>query len=366
MRNASLALLAGVVGFITSAAYADTTWISTSSTTFTTAGNWNNGLPSTGPQLAIFADSATVQHTVDINGTTARNTVGILFSSFAGGDGFTLGSSLGNSPGFQIRAGGTANGILNNDDNTQTFNVAIKMYSSSAGVGAGASQTFSAANGDLVFSGNHSAQLATTITNQGGTLTVDGSHNTTIGVSGATYGNIRGAGGLVKTGTGTLTLGGLAANDYAGGTSLEQGTMIAAKVNAFGTGGLTLKGGTLQTGGLDQSFGTLDLQGLATLDLGNGASDISFADSAAVVWSGSGLLTILNWTSGSDSIKVGTGTSSLLQSQLDQIVFFDGTQTLNAQIDASGILTPAPIPEPGSLCLLVLGGLGLFLNRRKS
>jgi autotransporter-associated beta strand protein len=366
MRNVSLALLAGVVSLSTAAVYADTTWISTGDSIFTTAANWNNGLPSTGPQLAIFADSATVQHTIDINGTTARNTVGILFSSFAGGGGFTLGSSAANSPGFQIRAGGTANGILNNDDSTQTFNVAIRMYSSSAGTGAGASQTFSAASGDLVFSGNHSATRAITINNQGGTLTVDGSHNTTIGVSGATYGNISGAGGLVKTGTGTLTLGGLAANDYTGGTSLEQGTMIGAKVNAFGTGGLTLKGGTLQTSGLDQSFGTLDLQGLATLDLGNGASDVSFADSAAVAWASGSLLTILNWTSGSDSLTVGAGATSLLQSQLDQIVFFDGTQTLKAQIDPSGILTPAPIPEPGSLCLLVLGGIGLFLNRRKS
>lgn len=366
MRNASLALLAGVVSLSTAAVYADTTWISTSSTTFTTTANWNNGLPSTGPQLGIFADSATVQHTVNITGGTARNTVGILFNSFTGGGGFTFGSSDNTSPGFQIRAGGTANGILNNDDSTQTFNVAIRMYSSTGVTGAGAAQTFSAASGDLVFSGNHSAVRAVTIDNQGGTLTVAGSHNTTIGVSGATYGNISGAGGLVKTGTGTLTLGGLAVNNYAGGTSLEQGTLIASKVNAFGTGGLTLKGGTLKTSGLNQTFGTLDLQGLTTLDLGSGSSALTFADSSAVTWSSGGLLTILNWTSGSDSIKVGAGATSLLQSQLGQIVFFDGTQTLNAQIDASGILTPAPIPEPGSLCLLALGGIGLFLNRRRA
>src|ERR1035437_596861 len=154
-RLTSKLLLAASCGFACVRALADTTWISTSSTIFTTAGNWNNGLSSTGPQLGIFADSATIQHTIDIQGTTAGNTIGIQCNNIAGGAGFVFGSSTANSPGFQSRAGGAANGVLNNDDSTQTFNVSFTMFSATGVTGPTAAQTFNAAAGNLVFSGNH-------------------------------------------------------------------------------------------------------------------------------------------------------------------------------------------------------------------
>jgi len=49
--------------------------------------------------------------------------------------------------------------------------------------------------------------------------------------------------GLLKSGTGTLTLS--AANSYSGGTTLAAGTLRAGNNAAFGTGTLTLNGGTL-------------------------------------------------------------------------------------------------------------------------
>ncbi|MEV6300157.1 phosphatase PAP2 family protein [Actinoplanes sp. NPDC051861] len=56
--------------------------------------------------------------------------------------------------------------------------------------------------------------------------------------------NITGRGGLLKHGTGTLTLAG--ANRYRGGTAVAQGTLVAATPSALGTGPVVLNGGTLR------------------------------------------------------------------------------------------------------------------------
>jgi fibronectin-binding autotransporter adhesin len=119
--------------------------------------------------------------------------------------------------------------------------------------GTTAAQTSNAAAGDLVFSGNHPAGRST-VNNNGGTLTIDGSHNVTIGINGATFGDLVGTGGLIKSGAGRLTLGGTAANTFSGGVTLNAGQIVAAKANALGTANaLVATGGTFNTGGLNQN-----------------------------------------------------------------------------------------------------------------
>ncbi|WP_326938502.1 autotransporter-associated beta strand repeat-containing protein [Amycolatopsis rifamycinica] len=91
--------------------------------------------------------------------------------------------------------------------------------------------------------------------------------------------DIGGDGGLVKAGTGTLTLAG--ANSYRGGTRVEAGTLVAATPGALGTGTAELAGGTLRAsglrvGGYHQTGGTLSVaagsalvvRGEATLERG--------------------------------------------------------------------------------------------------
>ncbi|MEU4557971.1 phosphatase PAP2 family protein [Actinoplanes sp. NPDC023936] len=56
--------------------------------------------------------------------------------------------------------------------------------------------------------------------------------------------DIEGRGGLIKLGTGALTLAG--DNEYSGGTTVAQGTLIAAAKNALGSGSVTVTGGTLR------------------------------------------------------------------------------------------------------------------------
>jgi autotransporter-associated beta strand protein len=91
---------------------------------------------------------------------------------------------------------------------------------------------------------------------------------------------IVGAGGIIKTGTGTTTL--AAANAYSGGTTLSDGTLALSNANALGSGNLTVNGGTLDLGGnnltaanLGGTNGTVSL-GAATLTVSN-SSSTSFA-----------------------------------------------------------------------------------------
>jgi fibronectin-binding autotransporter adhesin len=342
------------------AAPADSTWISTSSTTWANNANWS---PATFPQPgvgAILADSGTIQHNLDI--AVAATSLGVQFSAFGGGAGFTIGSTVATT--FNSRAGGTFSGIVNNDDNTQTFNAPMAMFTLTGSIGSLASQTWRASSGPLIFSGIYSGSAAT-VDNNGGRLTVDGAFNTTIGSAGG-RGDIVDAGGLTKSGAGTLTLGGTVANSYSGSTIVNGGSIIAAKASAFGNGSsaLTLNGGTVNSGGFSHGFGTLSLTAESTLDLGAGTSALTFAASSGQSWSG--ILHILNFTQGTDSIRVGTTSSSLTFSQLSEISWDDQPGINQTIVDSNGFLVP--IPEPSTVTLSVLGGFGIALalfNRRK-
>ncbi len=59
--------------------------------------------------------------------------------------------------------------------------------------------------------------------------------------------DIAGAGRLVKSGSGALTLTG--ANSYSGGTVLQEGALVASSAGALGTGGVLVSGGTLSLKG---------------------------------------------------------------------------------------------------------------------
>lgn len=94
--------------------------------------------------------------------------------------------------------------------------------------------------------------------------------------------DIAGAGRLVKSGSGALTLGGH--NSYGGGTIVKEGTLVASSADALGTGSVLVSGGTLSLGGatdlvvggayaqsggtlaVDPQKGTLRIKGNAMLD----------------------------------------------------------------------------------------------------
>ncbi|EHC0795459.1 fibronectin-binding autotransporter adhesin ShdA [Salmonella enterica] len=119
--------------------------------------------------------------------------------------------------------------------------------------------------GELTLSGDNTYSGGTTIT--GGTLTAD--HADSLGSGdidnsgvlkvgeGDLENTLSGSGSLVKTGTGELTLSG--DNSYSGATTITDGTLIAANVNALGSGNID-NSGTLM---LDAN-GTFELANITT------------------------------------------------------------------------------------------------------
>ncbi|KAA7477207.1 fibronectin-binding autotransporter adhesin ShdA [Salmonella enterica subsp. enterica serovar Lubbock] len=104
--------------------------------------------------------------------------------------------------------------------------------------------------GELTLSGDNTYSGGTTIT--GGTLTADNADSLGTGAianngvlqvgEGELKNTLSGTGSLVKIGTGELTLNG--DNDYSGGTTIDDGVLIAANVNAL-SGGDVDNSGTL-------------------------------------------------------------------------------------------------------------------------
>lgn len=142
-------------------------------------------------------------------------------------------------------------------------------------------------NGNVTNSGN---SKALSITNTGSTtfagnfylsggnntsytLTLSGSGNILIsGVISNNSGDNSGTNGITYSGTGTLTLSN--ANTYTGTTTLTAGTVAIGNNSAFGTGGLTLNGGTIIASGGARTVGnnvTLQTNG----GIISGANDFS-------------------------------------------------------------------------------------------
>ncbi|HAK2175826.1 TPA: fibronectin-binding autotransporter adhesin ShdA [Salmonella enterica] len=113
---------------------------------------------------------------------------------------------------------------------------------------SGAGSLVKTGTGELTLSGDNSYSGGTTIS--GGTLTAD--HADSLGSGdidnsgvlqvgeGELKNTLSGSGSLVKTGTGELTLSG--DNSYSGATTISDGTLIAANVNALGSGNIDNSG----------------------------------------------------------------------------------------------------------------------------
>lgn len=161
--------------------------------------------------------------------------------------------------------------------------------------GGGALAVASGATFDV----NGGAAVVGTLSGAGRILLGNGSLSTGGTATSSFTGVISGTGSLVKTGTGTLTLG--AANTYSGGTTVTGGTLTAGIANAFGTGVLTVTApGAVNLANFATTVG--GLAGDGNIALGSAILSVSNAGSSAYsgVLSGTGRL-----------IKSGGGTLTL-------------------------------------------------------
>jgi hypothetical protein len=106
---------------------------------------------------------------------------------------------------------------------------------------------------------------------------------------------------------------------------------------------------------------TLGLTAASTIDFSAGASELDFANSSALTWSGT--LNLANWTFGVDALRFGTDATGLTAAQLADIEF-NGAGLGTAQLDAFGYVV---VPEPSTALLGLLGGLGaMWAVRRRT
>ncbi|ENR02242.1 hypothetical protein H721_02228 [Brucella ovis IntaBari-2006-46-332] len=243
---------------------------------------------------------------------------------------------------LQIGTGGTSGSLAGDIANDGTLVVDRSDAIGLSGAISGAGGLTKNGAGTLTFSGANSYTGATTVSagiltltgdnTGGGTTTVDARaelHIGTGGASGSLAGNIvndgalvvdrsgviSGTGGLMKSGTGTVTLSGV--NTYTGGTTLTAGTLAAASDNNLGgaSGGLTFNGGTLQVMGtswtstnwavsLQAGGGTFDIEDAAN----NFAVTQGVAGAGGLTKSGSGTLTLSGANSYTGATTVSAGT----------------------------------------------------------
>ncbi len=234
--------------------------------------------------------------------------------------------------------------------------------------------------GDVALPGTFQIGSNASIDLQLGNLTLNGGVNGSSNV--ATLGGTPASVTLfTAAGTGTLTIDGNSnfggrLFDFAGHMLIKGLMTGTASVTVWSAGTfelgasyrfsssttLTLLAGTFATGGFSEDLGAMDMlteSAPASIDLGEGSSRLTLADSHLESWSGT--LNIENWSGsatggGTDQIFFGASASGLTPSQLSEITFVDpdgyAPGTYAAQLLPTGELV-AVVPEPGSFVLVL-------------
>lgn len=223
-------------------------------------------------------------------------------------------------------------GVTFSNSSAKTYTLAS---GTSSGIGGTASLVLSGTNGTVIIT-NPNTYTGTTTIGTGNILrlgdgTTDGSiDNTTeiinngtlvynrIGTTFTYSGIISGSGSLVKEGTGTQLLG--TPNTYSGGTTINAGEFQIGSSNAFGTGPLTLTGGSITARFANRNVpNSVTLSGDFTLNTatagGNvltlsGNTDLSGA-SRTISVANTGGSAITGVISNGGLTKAGTGTLTL-------------------------------------------------------
>ncbi|NHK74262.1 fibronectin-binding autotransporter adhesin ShdA [Salmonella enterica subsp. enterica] len=142
----------------------------------------------------------------------------------------------------------------------------------------GGGQIVKSGNDELIVTGANNYSGGTTIS--GGTLTAD--HADSLGTGaiansgvlqvgeGELENMLSGSGSLVKTGTGELTLSG--DNSYSGATTITDGTLIAANVNALGSGNIDNSGTLMLDAEGEFNLANVATQSGATTELARGTT----------------------------------------------------------------------------------------------
>ena len=334
--------------------------------------------------------------TININnGGTITNTGEYLFT-YGGGAGSTMNVNTGGTmDAFQIRLGNSANAILNLNGGLINTDLIHTDYSgggtlnlnggtleaSGAGGGAGIQNPWLASSA--------ADPLTVNVLSGGVTIEVPTNYNANV-TAALLQGPSASTGGVSITGGGTLTLLGTT-NTYTGPTSINAGTLALAMsgttaatiadsslltINSGGTfdisaitasattlKGMTISGGTINVA-MDGSgnVSNIVLNSAATV---SGSNTINFAAASGVTALTPGTYNLLADASGglTGTFLFANGATSeqyLLGSDSYMLTLANSNTLETLNVGAG-----APVPEPATLGLFALGGLGLLLVGRK-
>ncbi|EHA4613029.1 fibronectin-binding autotransporter adhesin ShdA [Salmonella enterica] len=258
-------------------------------------------------------------------------------------------------------------------------------------------------NGDNDYSGGTTISDGTLIANHAdslGTGAIDNSGVLQVG-EGELKNTLSGTGSLVKIGTGELTLNG--DNDYSGGTTISDGTLIAASVNALGsgdidnsgvlqvgegelkntlfgsgslvktgTGELTLSGDNDYSGGTTISDGTLtadhadslgsgDIDNSGVLKVGEGELENTLSGSGSLVKTGTGELTLSGNNNYSGDTTIAGGT--LIAANVNALGSGDIDNSGTLMLDANGAFKLANITTHSGATTALAAGSTLYASQ---
>jgi fibronectin-binding autotransporter adhesin len=208
-------------------------------------------------------------------------------------------------------------------------------------------------------------------------------------------GAISGSGGLIVTAntanshvilsavnsyTGPTTVAGTGYS-FGGTASGAAGYLTLGIANAIASSSsVIMAGGTLDPDGFLHTMRstTLGLTANSTIDFTSGGTvstptEIDLANSAAQTWTAATTLNLLyqtgnsdNWNSSGDALQIGADVTGLTAGQLGQIEF-NGADLGDAEISSQGYIYDShyAIPEPSTVVLGLLGGLGILCGIRR-
>ena len=222
--------------------------------------------------------------------------------------------------------------------------------------------TLAATTGTTSYAGTFGVNNALALSKTGGsTQTLAGTRANVLSSVSVTGGTLE----LNKTAGVNALSGPITVGNGAGAGTIR---LLASNQMADGSA-FTCNGGTLDTNGFSETLSTLTNSGASTIDMGAGASILTFANSSGQTWSGS--IQILNWSGltaggGTDQLLFGAG--GLSTGQLAMVSFVNPTNyapgTYGATILPSGEVVAA-VPEPAIIGTLAASGL-LALRRRRT
>ncbi len=295
-----------------------------------TAGSWTLSGASNGRDHSVSGGTLTLNANLT---ATARGVIlsgtGVLNYNVANAVSATAATNASTDNGFRI-TGGTLD---------QTSGAPINTNPGTTHIDLGGNLTFLGSNG--ANSNLHLGSGPVWLKDGNRQITVTNSAATLI-IGGVIQNDDTPGRGLAKAGAGTLELRG--ASTYTGATTVNAGTLkLGANQVIPNASNVTIGTATLDADTRTDSMGTLDVNGDAVINLGNGAA-LSFADSKAVAWVGTLNIT---GTLGATSLRFGDSADDLTSGPGGQLsrITVNGGGLGTYVLDPNGYLVQSGVPS---------------------